>query len=150
MLDYLIIIYLYIEIILFDTQIGCCGADGSYDYIQMRQPLPDTCRDTVTGNAFFNGCVDELTWLLEDKVGWVAGLAMTLALIQVKLSMFKLKSSRFTKISELGHTRKSHKATKLILLQNVTFSLQIINAVLSLVLVQALKKEEEVVRNYRH
>lgn len=88
--------------------IGCCGADGSHDYIRMRQPLPDTCRDTVTGNAFFNGCVDELTWLLEDKAGWVAGLAMTLALIHI------------------------------------------VNAVLGLVLVQALKKEEEVVRNYRH
>lgn len=51
----------------------------------MRQPLPSTCRDTVTGNAFFHGCVDELTWLLEDKSGWVAGLAMTLGLIQVSL-----------------------------------------------------------------
>lgn len=49
----------------------------------MRQPLPSTCRDSVTGNAFFHGCVDELTWLLEDKSGWVAGLAMTLALIKV-------------------------------------------------------------------
>lgn len=64
-------------------QIGCCGADGSNDYITMRQPLPSTCRDTVTGNAFFHGCVDELTWLLEDKSGWVAGLAMTLAFIHV-------------------------------------------------------------------
>lgn len=64
-------------------QIGCCGADGSNDYITMRQPLPSTCRDTVTGNAFFHGCVDELTWLLEDKSGWVAGLAMTLSFIHV-------------------------------------------------------------------
>lgn len=49
----------------------------------LRQPLPATCRDTVTGNAFFHGCVDELTWFLEDKSGWVAGLAMALATIQV-------------------------------------------------------------------
>ena len=66
-------------------QIGCCGADGSNDYIIMRQPLPSTCRDTVTGNAFFHGCVDELTWLLEDKSSWVAGLAMTLAFISVRM-----------------------------------------------------------------
>lgn len=51
----------------------------------LRQPLPATCRDTVTGNAFFHGCVDELTWFLEDKSGWVAGLAMALATIQVSL-----------------------------------------------------------------
>lgn len=49
----------------------------------LRQPLPATCRDTVTGNAFFHGCVDELTWFLEDKSGWVAGLAMALATIHV-------------------------------------------------------------------
>lgn len=66
-------------------QIGCCGADGSNDYIIMRQPLPSTCRDTVTGNAFFHGCVDELTWLLEDKSSWVAGLAMTLSFISVRM-----------------------------------------------------------------
>lgn len=66
-------------------QIGCCGADGSHDYITMRQPLPSTCRDTVTGNAFFHGCVDELTWLLEDKSEWVAGLAMTLSFIAVRM-----------------------------------------------------------------
>lgn len=57
----------------------------------MRQPLPSTCRDTVTGNAFFHGCVDELTWLLEDKSGWVAGLAMTLALIKVCTMIFMVK-----------------------------------------------------------
>lgn len=88
--------------------IGCCGADGSNDYMLMRQPLPATCRDSVTGNAFFHGCVDELTWFLEDKSGWVAGLAMALATIHV------------------------------------------VNAVLSIVLVQALKKEEEEARTYRH
>lgn len=81
------------------TQIGCCGADGSHDYIRLRQPLPDTCRDSVTGNAFFNGCVDEFTWLLEDKAGWIAGLAMTLALIQViPASMVNDSFSIYTRI----------------------------------------------------
>lgn len=49
----------------------------------LRQPLPFECRDTVTGNAFFNGCVDELTWYLEDKSIWAAAMAMSLALIHV-------------------------------------------------------------------
>lgn len=65
-------------------KVGCCGADGSNDYTALRQPLPSACRDTVTGNAFFHGCVDELTWVLEDKSAWVAGLAMTLGLIHVR------------------------------------------------------------------
>lgn len=64
-------------------QIGCCGADGPNDYMHLRQPLPLECRDSVTGNAFFNGCVDELIWYLEDKSVWVAVLGMTLALLHV-------------------------------------------------------------------
>lgn len=54
----------------------------------LRQPLPIECRDTVTGNAFFNGCVDELTWFLEDKSAWAAGMAMSLAMIHVSFVSF--------------------------------------------------------------
>lgn len=71
-------------------QIGCCGADGPNDYVIMRQPLPSECRNTVTGNAFFNGCVDELTWYLEDKSIWAAGMAMALALIHVSSIILNL------------------------------------------------------------
>lgn len=63
----------------------------------LRQPLPFECRDTVTGNAFFNGCVDELTWYLEDKSIWAAAMAMSLALIHVSLSF--LRKFRSNKIS---------------------------------------------------
>ncbi|XP_049289291.1 tetraspanin-2A [Anopheles funestus] len=86
---------------LIQESIGCCGADGPNDYMVMRQPLPLECRDTVTGNAFFNGCVNELTWFLEDKSIWAAIMAMILAAV---------------------HT---------------------CNAVLGIVLVQALRREEE-------
>ncbi|CAD7088267.1 unnamed protein product [Hermetia illucens] len=88
--------------------IGCCGAAGPNDYILLRQPLPRECRDTVTGNAFFYGCTDELTWFLEDKSGWVAGIAMAVALVNV------------------------------------------VTGALSIILVQAIKKEEDEARMYRH
>lgn len=91
----------------FDLQLGCCGADGSNDYMTLRQPLPSSCRDSVTGNAFYNGCAEELTWFLEDKSVWVAGLAVGISAVCVA------------------------------------------NGVLSLVLVQALKKEEQEARSYR-
>ncbi|XP_063227921.1 tetraspanin-2A [Bacillus rossius redtenbacheri] len=84
--------------------IGCCGADGAQDYVVMRKPLPTECRDTVTGNAFYYGCVDEITWFLEDRSSWVAGIAMTLCMINV------------------------------------------INAVLTIIFLQALRKEEEEVK----
>jgi len=81
--------------------IGCCGADGPIDYIQLYKPLPTECRNTVTGNAFFHGCVDELTWFLEEKAGWISALALAACFIHV------------------------------------------INIVLSILLSQALKKEDE-------
>jgi hypothetical protein len=70
------------------TQIGCCGADGPMDYLQLLKPLPTECRDTVTGNAFFHGCVDELTWFLEDRAGWLSGLVLTACLIHVSAKGF--------------------------------------------------------------
>ncbi|CAG9762531.1 unnamed protein product [Ceutorhynchus assimilis] len=61
--------------------IACCGADGPDDYLNLQQPLPTECRDTVTGNPFFHGCVDELTWFFEAKCAWIAALAMLTAFV---------------------------------------------------------------------
>lgn len=87
--------------------IGCCGASGPWDYLNLRQPLPSSCRDAVSGNAFFNGCVDELTWFFEAKSSWIVAIALALGMLNV------------------------------------------ICGVMSFVLVQAVKKEEEEVQAYR-
>jgi hypothetical protein len=71
------------------SQIGCCGADGPNDYLQLLKPLPTECRDTVTGNAFFYGCVDELTWFLEDKSGWLSALALAVCFGHVSARSLK-------------------------------------------------------------
>lgn len=71
-------------------QVACCGSEGPNDFLDMRQPLPIECRDTVTGHAFANGCVDELTWYLEDKSIWAAAMAMTLAMLHVIIKRKKL------------------------------------------------------------
>ncbi|CAG9792149.1 unnamed protein product [Diatraea saccharalis] len=81
--------------------IGCCGADSPMDYLNLNKPLPAECRDSVTGNAYFHGCVDELTWYLEGKSGWLAGIVLASCMIAV------------------------------------------INAVISLVLIHAVRKEED-------
>lgn len=63
--------------------VGCCGADGPSDYMSLKQPLSGSCRDTVTGNVYFYGCVDELTWFLQDKAAWICALAMLVCFINV-------------------------------------------------------------------
>ncbi|XP_051169350.1 tetraspanin-2A-like [Leptopilina boulardi] len=71
-------------------QIGCCGADGPMDYLTLLKPLPTECRDTVTGNAYFHGCVDELSWFLEGRSAWLAGLALSLCMFHVVLGVLSL------------------------------------------------------------
>lgn len=75
-------------------QIGCCGADGPHDYLVLQQPLPSQCRDSVTGNPYYHGCVHELTWFFEEKCAWIAALVMTICFIHVS-NMLRLK--RFKK-----------------------------------------------------
>lgn len=70
--------------------IGCCGADGPMDYLDFMKPLPTECRDTVTGNAFFHGCVEELTWFLEARACWLAGLALSLCMLHVIQAVLSL------------------------------------------------------------
>ncbi|CAG9091591.1 unnamed protein product [Plutella xylostella] len=89
------------------AKIGCCGADGPVDYINLRKPLPSECRDSVTGNSYFHGCVDELTWYLEGKTAWLAAIVLASCMIAV------------------------------------------VNAVMSLVLIKAVKKEEDEAINYK-
>lgn len=76
---------LFLVTIINQFQVGCCGADGANDYLSLQQPLPSQCRDTVTGNPFYHGCVDELTWFFEEKCAWVVGLAMTVCFIHVSI-----------------------------------------------------------------
>ena len=80
------------------TQVACCGSEGPNDYLNLRQPLPIECRDTITGHAFANGCVDELTWYLEDKSIWAAAMAMSLAMIHVSIPHLKNLENHFNAI----------------------------------------------------
>ncbi|XP_050443695.1 tetraspanin-2A [Adelges cooleyi] len=70
--------------------IGCCGADGPNDYLTLRKALPTECRDTVTGNAFFYGCAEEMTWFLEDKSRWITNMAMSIAALEMLITALSL------------------------------------------------------------
>lgn len=80
--------------------IGCCGADGPMDYLTLLKPLPTECRDTVTGNAFFHGCVEEISWFLEGRSGWAAGLALSLCMLHVVVSVLSLTLVQILKKEE--------------------------------------------------
>ncbi|XP_025423507.1 tetraspanin-2A [Sipha flava] len=70
--------------------IGCCGADGPNDYLSLRKALPTECRDTVTGNAFFYGCADEVTWFLEYNSRWTTNIAISIAALEMLITVLSL------------------------------------------------------------
>uniref|UniRef100_A0A0A9VZ36 Tetraspanin n=1 Tax=Lygus hesperus TaxID=30085 RepID=A0A0A9VZ36_LYGHE len=63
---------------LLQEDIGCCGANGVDDYFNMKRAVPSECRDPITGNVYYYGCADELTWFLEQRSGWLIGLVIAL------------------------------------------------------------------------
>ncbi|XP_015435741.1 PREDICTED: 23 kDa integral membrane protein [Dufourea novaeangliae] len=91
---------------LIQESIGCCGADGPRDYLILKKPLPTECRDTVTGNAFFHGCVEEISWFLEGRSEWLAGLALALCLLHVIIAALSLALVRAIKKEENSITFK--------------------------------------------
>ena len=56
-------------------QVGCCGADGSDDFINAMKPVPYECRDQISGNEYGFGCQQQLAWWLEP---WSAFFAATM------------------------------------------------------------------------
>ncbi|XP_076653416.1 tetraspanin 2A [Halictus rubicundus] len=85
---------------LIQESIGCCGADGPRDYLTLKKPLPNECRDSVTGNAFFHGCVEEISWFLEGRSGWLAGLALALCMLHVIIAALSMTLVRAIKKEE--------------------------------------------------
>ncbi|XP_076378517.1 tetraspanin 2A [Megalopta genalis] len=82
---------------LIQESIGCCGADGPRDYLNLKKPLPSECRDTVTGNVYFHGCVEEISWFLEGRSGWLAGLSLALCMLHVVIAALSLTLIRAIK-----------------------------------------------------
>jgi len=63
--------------------IGCCGSYSSLDYIHVNKPVPNECRDKATGNEYLDGCYIRISRYLEQRSGWIAGVSLLLAVLQI-------------------------------------------------------------------
>ncbi|XP_043192706.1 tetraspanin-2A-like [Amphibalanus amphitrite] len=68
--------------------VGCCGGNGSGDYQQWHIPTPNTCRDPIQGNEWANSCSQEITFMLQIKTGWIAGITLFLCFFQILMVLF--------------------------------------------------------------
>ncbi|XP_045617278.1 tetraspanin-2A isoform X2 [Procambarus clarkii] len=62
--------------------IGCCGGYSADDYSTIHLPVPDTCRDQITGNQFKYSCGEVLSQYLEILTGWITGISLSICLFQ--------------------------------------------------------------------
>lgn len=69
-------------------QVGCCGGYSSADYAEIHVPVPDTCRDQVTGNQYIDSCAEIFSQYMELRTGWITGLSLSLCFLQLFSVMF--------------------------------------------------------------
>lgn len=63
--------------------VGCCGADGSDDFINAMKPVPPECRDMITGVEYAYGCQQQLAWWLEPWSATLAALCIFLLIVHI-------------------------------------------------------------------
>ncbi|XP_050728972.1 tetraspanin-2A-like isoform X2 [Eriocheir sinensis] len=62
--------------------VGCCGGYSSSDFTDIHLPVPNTCRDQVTGNQYGDSCAEIFAQYLEVRTGWLTGLSLCLCFFQ--------------------------------------------------------------------
>eukprot|EP00088_Acartia_fossae_P004063 TRINITY_DN11736_c0_g1_i1.p1 TRINITY_DN11736_c0_g1~~TRINITY_DN11736_c0_g1_i1.p1 ORF type:complete len:237 (-),score=18.00 TRINITY_DN11736_c0_g1_i1:64-774(-) len=74
--------------------VGCCGATGGSDFLDVFKDIPSECRHPVTGNEFNDGCEQALAWWLEPWTATLAGSSVFLACADVALIIFYIRLTR--------------------------------------------------------
>lgn len=69
-------------------QVGCCGGYSSADWAAIHMPVPDTCRDQVTGNQYIDSCAEIFSQYMEVRTGWLTGLSLSLCFLQLFAVLF--------------------------------------------------------------
>jgi len=65
--------------------VGCCGSYNYQDFDRSRLPIPESCRDKVSGNVYQEGCVKRFSYFVEKRSGWIAGIALFIGFLQIML-----------------------------------------------------------------
>ena len=62
---------------------GCCGGTGWQNYADYNMHIPETCRNPVTGLMYVYGCGIIYSDYVEVYLGWLAGIALCLVVLQL-------------------------------------------------------------------
>merc|ERR1719414_2461195 len=75
--------------------VGCCGADGSDDFINAKKEVPYECRDRTNGCEYGYGCQQGLAWWLEPWSGFLAASSVLYMLTDVFLIWIIRRTKNF-------------------------------------------------------
>jgi len=75
-------------LITIQEKVGCCGSRSYLDYSRNNLPISDSCRDAISGNVYQQGCVEKFSIFIEKRAGWIAGIAIFVAVLQLLLVFF--------------------------------------------------------------
>ncbi|XP_018018060.1 tetraspanin-2A [Hyalella azteca] len=68
--------------------IGCCGAALPSDWVDIHMPVPNTCRNQITGNQYKNSCAEIMSRSLELYTGITSGLTLCICFLQLFTFIF--------------------------------------------------------------
>ncbi|KAK2712442.1 hypothetical protein QYM36_011210 [Artemia franciscana] len=63
--------------------VQCCGSYKYYDYSDVHIPIPNECRNQITGNVHKYGCHEIFSHYLSTRSGPLAGVALALFILQI-------------------------------------------------------------------
>ncbi|KAK2712443.1 hypothetical protein QYM36_011210 [Artemia franciscana] len=92
--------------------VQCCGSYKYYDYSDVHIPIPNECRNQITGNVHKYGCHEIFSHYLSTRSGPLAGVALALFILQViaAFSAFHMRSLiRRVERGETNYKRVSSK-----------------------------------------
>jgi len=75
--------------------VGCCGASGSSDFLDVYKEMPVECRHPITGNEWGSGCEQQMAWWLEPWTATLAASSLFLLIADVLVIRLYMRYRRY-------------------------------------------------------
>lgn len=80
--------------------VGCCGASGGDDYLNVYKEIPVECRHPITGCEWGEGCEQAFAWWLESWTVPLAGISCVLAVSDVIMVYLYLRYRKYLRAED--------------------------------------------------
>ena len=75
------------------------SSDFSFDYINLRKEIPNSCRHPISGNRYGYHCPQVLAWWLEPWTGTLASISLGLCVLDFFVIAATVKLRTYIRIT---------------------------------------------------